>query len=200
MKALKHIPILVFCLLLLQCGPDPTISETSDTENATLSQFQQLDGRHQLRITDNDEPGEKLLVCATLVNKANKDYLPNQKVRFYHTNNEGDYEPVDSGDESSARLSGDAYTNMEGRIYIETILPGDYGSSENNRHIHTSVFGAKPEAYDINFNQYTGTMGRNFINGSDQHFLADLKRAKDSTLVCFITIDVKNPNTDSASD
>jgi hypothetical protein len=34
-------------------------------------------------------------------------------------------------------------------------------------------------------------MGRSFINGSDQHFLADLKQTKDSTLVTFLTMEVK---------
>lgn len=193
MKTLKYIQILVFCPLFFQCSIDNTISNTTTKETTIHTQFQQLDSISKLYITEPDEPGEKLALCITLVDKASKQVLPNRKIRFYHTNNEGDYEPVDNSDESSARLSGDAYTSIEGRIYVETILPGDYGSSENNRHIHTAVNGAKPEAYDIHFNQYTGTMGRNFINGSDQHFLADLKRAKDSTLVCFITIEAKNP-------
>jgi len=37
-------------------------------------------------------------------------------------------------------------------------------------------------------------MGKNFTEGSDQHFLADLRMTKDSSLVCFLTIEVKNPN------
>ena len=56
-----------------------------------------------------------------------------------------------------------------------------------------TVFGAKPEAYDIHFKQYTGKMGKNFISGSDQHFLADLKKDEDEKLIAFLTIEVKNP-------
>ena len=100
----------------------------------------------------------------------------------------------DPNDESSARLNGSAITDNKGQIYVETILPGDYGDSDDNRHIHTTVFGAKPEAYDINIKQYITYMGKNFTEGSDQHFLADLRMTKDSTLVCFLTIEVKNPN------
>ena len=35
-------------------------------------------------------------------------------------------------------------------------------------------------------------MGRNFISGSDQHFLADLKKDEEETLITFLTIEVKN--------
>ena len=70
---------------------------------------------------------------------------------------------------------------------------GDYGSSADNRHIHTTVFGAQPEAYDIHFKQYTGVMGKRFVKNSDQHFLADLKRSADGSLIGFLTIEVKNP-------
>ncbi|WP_422105889.1 hypothetical protein [Winogradskyella sp.] len=193
MRYLRLIVLLGICSLYTQCAVDRTINNLTNTEQKTLNEFKQLDSINKLHITEDNEPGEKLVVCVTLVNKANLKVLPNQKVRFYHTSDKGEYDPVDINDESTARLSGEAYTDKKGKIYVETILPGDYGSSEDNRHIHTSVFGAQPEAYDINFNQYTGHMGRNFINGSDQHFLADLKRSNDGTLVCFITIEVKNP-------
>ena len=76
--------------------------------------------------------------------------------------------------------------------YVQTILPGDYGSSADNRHIHTTISDAHPEAYDIHFKQYTGSMGSNFISGSDQHFLADLKQTPDGILVAFVTIEAKN--------
>ncbi len=130
----------------------------------------------------------------TFVNKTDKKKLSNQIVKFYHTSNSGNYEQSDPNDESSARLNGSAITDNKGQIYVETILPGDYGDSDDNRHIHTTVFRAKPEAYDINFKQYITYMGKNFTEGSDQHFLADLRMTKDSTLVCFLTIEVKNPN------
>ena len=119
--------------------------------------------------------------------------LANQKIHLYHTSDEGEYEPSNPNDESTARLSGAAVTNSKGQLFVKTILPGDYGSSADNRHIHTTVENAHPEAYDINFKQYSGLMSTNFIEGSDQNFLADLKHTKDSILVAFVTMEVKNP-------
>ena len=125
------------------------------------------------------------------MNKSGKNQLSNQKVEFYHTSSSGNYEPTNTDDDSIARLNGTAITDHKGRIYIETILPRDYGSSKDNRHIHTTVVGAKPEAYDIHFKQYTTYMGKNFSEGSDQYFLADLKMTFDSILVSFLIIEVK---------
>ncbi|MCG8332815.1 MAG: hypothetical protein MI974_34330 [Chitinophagales bacterium] len=184
----------VIFLSLFSCSIDRTIVEVSETEDNILINFQKLGSKSLLKIADKDEPGEKLLLCLTFIDKESKRNLSNQLVKFYHTSIDGNYEPTDPNDESSARLNGQAVTNDNGQIYIETILPGDYGSSADNRHIHTTVFGARPEAYDIHFKQYTGYMGTNFVKGSDQHFLADLKRTKENELVSFLTIEVKNPD------
>lgn len=185
--------LIVFLLSFISCSIDRTIVKVSESEHKTLTTFQKLQSKSVLKITDKNEPGEKLILCLTFIDKETKKQLSNQSVHFYHTSTEGNYEPTDANDESTARLNGKAITNNKGQIYIETILPGDYGSSADNRHIHTTVAGARPEAYDIHFKQYTGYMGKNFANGSDQHFLADLKKTKENILVCFLTIEVKNP-------
>lgn len=190
---MKNLSIILSVFLLFQCKIDQTIVQVSDKEKDLLNDFQQMKEEHRLPITGENEPGEKLLLCLTFVNKEGKKNLSGQKVSFYHTSGSGEYEPEDPNDESTARLNGSAVTDPAGRIYVETILPGDYGRSENNRHIHMSAIGAKPEAYDIHFLQYTGRMGRNFVKRSDQHFLADLKLTEESILVAFLTIEVKNP-------
>jgi len=186
--------LFVLFISLSGCSIDRTINETSETENRTLLNFQNLQSKSSLYISEKNEPGEKLILCLTFIDKENKSPLLNQLVQFYHTSTNGDYEQTDPNDDSTARLNGQATTNDEGQIYIETILPGDYGSSSDNRHIHTSVIGARPEAYDIHFKQYTSFMGKNFSEGSDQHFLADLKKTKENELVSFLTIEVKKPN------
>lgn len=183
----------IFLLSIFSCSIDRTILEISESENDILTNFQELKNESILKITDNSEPGEKLILCLTFINKETKEDLSNQLVKFYHTSTDGNYEQTDPNDESSARLNGQSTTNDKGQIYIETILPGDYGNSDDNRHIHTTVFGAKPEAYDIHFKQYTTYMGKNFADDSDQHFIADLKRTKTNELVCFLTIEVKKP-------
>lgn len=188
---MNRLILIIFLLSLSSCSIDRTIIKISESENNTFTDFQKLQRKSVLKITDKNEPGEKLILCLTFINKETKKHLTNQLVKFYHTSTNGNYEQTDPNDESTARLSGQSITNSKGQIYIETILPGDYGSSDDNRHIHTTVFGAKPEAYDIHFKQYTTYMGKNFVEGSDQHFLADLKRTKENKLVCFLTIEVK---------
>ena len=187
--------ILMFFLILLSfgCKSDPDFLTVSNQETLDLNDFKKIESISRSTITKEDEPGEKLLLCLKYIDKENKKPLLNQEVKFYHTSDLGEYDPADPEDESTARLKGTAVTNRRGRIYIETILPGDYGSSDDNRHIHSIVKGAKPETYDIHFLQYTGFMGKRFIENSDQHFLAELKYNKDSTLVAFLTIEVKQP-------
>lgn len=185
--------LVYFLISALGCSNDQPIVAVSEMEDEILNDFKTLDKRSVLKITDKNEPGEKLILCLHFIDKETEKSLSDQLVKFYHTSADGNYEPIDPKDESTARLNGEAITSVNGRIYIETILPGDYGSSDNNRHIHTTVFGARPEAYDIHFKQYSTYMGRRFANGSDQHFLADLKRTKDNSLVVFLTIEIKKP-------
>ncbi|WP_340065237.1 hypothetical protein [Ascidiimonas aurantiaca] len=166
----------------------------SQNEERLLQEFRSLPITSNLIIADINEPGDPLNLCLTFTNAETREILPYQLVKFYHTSSVGNYEPTDPTDESTARLNGTSRTNTNGRIFISTILPGDYGSSANNRHIHTTVFGASPEGYDIHFKQYSGIMGRNFISNSDQHFLVNLKKDANGTLVGFITIEVKNPS------
>ncbi|MEQ9405311.1 MAG: hypothetical protein RIM99_17110 [Cyclobacteriaceae bacterium] len=181
---------LIPLFLLCSCGIDRTISPVNSSESDLLSIFRQLPDEHKVKIADDDEPGERLTLCLTFVEKETSKPVSNQEVLFYHTSSGGEYQPTDPSDESTARLNGRARTDTEGRIYVETILPGDYGSSPDNRHIHTTVFGAHPEAYDIHFKQYTGFMGKNFISGSDQHFLADLKLTE-GTLIALVRLEIK---------
>lgn len=187
----KYLPLLI----LFSCSIDRTTNSISSTETHILKDYLQLPSAHQLQISHPDEPGKQLTLCLTFVDRVSGEPLPNQKVHFYHTDTNGEYLPSISSDESTARLNGSALTDERGRILVQTILPGDYGSSSDNRHIHTTVFGAKPEAYDIHFKQYTGFMGTRFADGSDQHFLVNLKKDENDELIAFLTIEVKfNPD------
>lgn len=170
---------------------DRTILGLDESESLALAQFRTLESSSTLKIAPESESGQRLLLCLTFVDKLTNQVLQNQKVHFYHATENGEYEPRDPADETTARLSGQAVTNAEGHIFAETILPGDYGSSADNRHIHTVVFGAKPEAYDIHFRQFSTFMLRRFIQRSDQHFLADVKRAGSGEFVSFLTIEPK---------
>ena len=191
---MKTLFILIFAsTLLTQCSIDRTILPLSNIELEMVEEFKGFEADNRVQIGNENEPGQKLWLCLTLVSKEGKKPLENQKIHLYHTSDEGEYEPAKPNDETTARLSGAAVTNSKGQLFVQTILPGDYGSSADNRHIHTTIENAHPEAYDINFKQYSGLMSTNFIEGSDQNFLADLKQTKDSILVAFVTMEVKNP-------
>ena len=179
--------------LLCGCGIDRTISNVSKEDQVTITAFRTLASSSKCRIAKSSETGEALQLCLYFIDKTTREPLSLQEVYFYHANHEGEYQPDDPTDESTARLNGKAMTDKQGRIYLETILPGDYGSSSDNRHIHTTVFDARPEFYDIHFAQYTGLMGKQFIGRSDQHFLANLKRTAEGKLVSILSIEVKNP-------
>lgn len=185
---------LVLIAVCTQCAIDRTVMPLNKVELETLALFKKLEPKHQVTVSTKNEPGQRLWLCLTFISKESKEPLNNQKVSLYHTSTAGEYEPSDPNNEATARLSGSVYTDKKGQAFVQTILPGDYGSSADNRHIHTTVVGARPEAYDIHFEQFTGQMGTNFISGSDQHFLANLKQANDSTLVTFLTIEVKKPS------
>ncbi|WP_421763282.1 hypothetical protein [Ekhidna sp.] len=184
---IKYLPL----LFLIACGIDREIPELTTEESETVQEYEPMETLHHVQLSDENEPGEPLILALQFVERSSKEPLTNQKVHFYHADLDGEYRPSVPGDETTARLSGAAITDSLGRILLKTTLPGDYGSSADNRHIHTTVFGAKPEAYDIHFRQYTGWMGRNFIEGSDQHFLSDLKKDESGNLISLLTIEVK---------
>lgn len=184
--------LLISLLLFSNCAPDQTILPLNDDEVKILESYENLKSENQVRLCHESEPGERLLLCLKFISKESKKPLRNQLVKLYHTSSSGNYEPSDPNDESTARLNGMVTTDEQGQAFIRSILPGAYGSSASNRHIHTTVEGARPEAYDIHFKQYSGGMGKRFITGSDQHFLADLKRSTQNDLVSFLVIEVKN--------
>lgn len=180
----------IFLIIIVGCS-NTDIGDLSKNENLQLTEFQNLEAVHKVGIGPPEEPGPKLLLCLVITDRETGRPVPNQNIHLYHTNREGDYEPVVPGDESTARLSGGGITDSLGRVYIETVLPGGYENTGGGGHIHTRVEGATPDTYDMEFLQYSSFMTRRFVNGSDQHFLVDLKQTDDGTLVGFVTMECK---------
>ena len=118
---MKNLTLIFPLLFVFSCSIDRTILEISENEGAVLANFQELPSKSILKITDKNEPGEKLLLCLTYIDEESKESMPNQLVKFYHTSTNGNYEQTDPNDESTARLSGKAFTDDKGRIYIETM-------------------------------------------------------------------------------
>lgn len=196
---MKNLRIIILVLLTTNCAVDRSINIISETEQQTLKTFQNFKPEHSVQLTEDNEPGEKLLLCITFINRDTKKGIANQQVHFYHTNTNGEYKPTNPNDETTARINGTTNTNNYGQVFVKTILPGDYGNSENNRHIHTTVFKEKPKNYDIFFNQYSGGFGKLMNSGNNQMFYANLKKTEDNTLVSFVTIEAKEPVTKNNS-
>ncbi len=193
MKIRLMYTFMLVILFLTNCSVDRKIALLTEDELIELNDYMKLNKKNKVTISEENEPGQKLWLCLTFVSKETKEAVINQNIHLYHTSTTGDYEPSDPNNESTARLNGQAYTDRNGKLFVQTILPGDYGSSIDNRHIHTTVINASPEAYDIHFKQYTSFFGEKFNANSDQFFLANLKQTKDSVLVTFLTIEVKSP-------
>ncbi len=183
----------VVSTLLLGCTVDRTMQPLTDAEAGKLAQFMALHPQHQAMVTDGNEPGTKLLMCVTVIDAATRQVVPNQLVSFYHASAAGEYHATVPGDKTTTRLKASGTTDALGRLLVKTILPGDYGRMQDNRHIHSVLRGAEPEGYDIHFKQYSAPMIRDVIDNSRQHFLVNLCASEDSTLVTFINLTAQYP-------
>ena len=80
-------------LLLIGCSIDRTTNTVDINEQNLIKEFHELNSENRLTITDEQEPGEKLTLCITLINKKTKKILKNQKIHFFQTNFKGEYQP-----------------------------------------------------------------------------------------------------------
>ncbi len=190
---MKRFLLSIGLLCTFACSSQEEIKKINEEEKAILKEFQSLGEISRLKMAKRGERGQKLILCITFIGKEDKMPVKDQTILLYQTAKDGNYYPKVASDESTARIKAIGVTDDKGRLFIQTILPGCYASSGDNRHIHTKVFGAKPEAYDLHFKQYTNTRMKRFIESKDQFFLVDLKRLKRKNLIGFITIEVKNP-------
>ncbi|HBY68377.1 MAG TPA: hypothetical protein DEG69_11830, partial [Flavobacteriaceae bacterium] len=104
--------------LFVQCSIDRTVLVLDKTEFELLQEFKDFDTENQVQISNESEIGQNLWLCLTLVSKENNKPLINQKVDLYHTSSNGEYEPSDPSDESTARLRGSAFTNEKGQLFV----------------------------------------------------------------------------------
>ena len=177
---------------MMYCSAQNTaITRLTDSEFKQLEEFTSMDSLHIVQITDSHEPGTQLIICGTIVKKRNGNPIPNLNIYLYHTDNTGEYQRQIEDDVTSARLNGTVMTNKEGRFTVKTILPGDYVTHPDTKHIHTIVTGAKTEDYEFYFEQFIIDYLRITIENKDQLYLIDLKKIDNGTLVGFITLEVK---------
>lgn len=168
----------------LGCGEvDRTMEPADDALRAEIAHHDRPGTPHRLLLAPDDEPGRRLLILGRLLRKEDGLPLAHHPLDVYQADHTGDYREAVAGQEATARLRGSVQTDSLGRFLISTVLPGDYGSTADNRHVHTTVDGAQPSAYDFYFKQYMNTGLAAWARGTDQAVVLDLKQAGGDTLV-----------------
>jgi protocatechuate 3,4-dioxygenase beta subunit len=111
--------------------------------------FRELIKKHSpigtLAITTPEEPGKKIKVIATIINKAGQP-VSNALIYLYQTDSRGWYAAntphvlQNEGDMRHARLFGYVKTDKNGRIELHTVKPSGYPQSDLPAHIHVHVW------------------------------------------------------------
>ncbi|MBL4715440.1 MAG: hypothetical protein JKX95_02305 [Bacteroidia bacterium] len=183
--------VLIFFFWISCNAQDSTIIKVTDTELHLFEEYLNLDSLNVVQVTNDQEPGIQLIICGILLRKENGSPIPDQEIYLYQTDNTGEYHRQIEDNITSARLNGTVLTNKEGRFTIKTILPGDYVTHPDTRHIHAVIKDSKPEVHDFYFKQYAKDYLVSLVEEGGEHFLIDLKRINNGTLVGFITLEVK---------
>ncbi|MBW8050065.1 MAG: hypothetical protein FVQ77_06945 [Cytophagales bacterium] len=186
----KSLIILVIFSVIHCSAQDRTIIELTDTELHLMEEYLNLDSLHIVKITNDQETGTPLIICGRLVKKENGNPIPDQNIYLYHTDNTGEYHRQIEDDITSARLNGIVLTDKEGLFTVKTILPGDYVTHPDTRHIHTIVKGANPEQQEFYFKQYAKDYLVSLTEERDDCFLIDLKKIDNGILIGFVTLKV----------
>ena len=124
----------------------------TDNKYASLhpeTAFRDLIGTHAgtgiLTIAENAEPGKKIRVLGTIVNKDGSP-VANALVYLYQTDSRGWYAAGsphvggNEGDMRHARIFGYVRTNDKGQFELHTIKPSGYPQSDLPAHIHVHVW------------------------------------------------------------
>jgi hypothetical protein len=88
-----------------------------------------------ISLAPTNEPGQRLTLFGTVVDSQTGNPIPGTAVYLYHADANGEYQPSDPSDESTAKLSGEVITNDDGEFIVDTIVPREY-DQPGNRHIH----------------------------------------------------------------
>lgn len=162
---------------------------------ATRAEYAALAPEHHALLAGADEPGDRLIVLGRLLDAADGSGLPGRTIIFYQAGRNGSYDEAIAGDESSARLRGEVTTDADGRFVVSTVLPGDYGATSDNRHIHMSVSGARVGNYDYYFSQYLNYGLRRWAEGTSHGIILELASIGD-TLVALGDLAVRRAEGD----
>jgi protocatechuate 3,4-dioxygenase beta subunit len=162
---------------------EPVILPMDEALATQLETHETLSEDSRLVLAGEQEPGRRLKILGQLVRAESGEPLADWTIQLFQADSEGSYDESQPGVESTARIRGSVRTDPGGRFTISTVMPGDYGSTKLNRHIHISVPGADPEAYDFYFRPYVNDGLRSWAENSDQAILVDLRVSPSGMLV-----------------
>jgi len=187
---LNKLFLLACSIVFMQCdvGIDKTTDFVSTAEIEILMEFQQLENKHKTSIVDNSEREERVLLCLTFINSEDTSAFKNQMVGFNQSASSTMLGMKRPTDEYALKTNGIAITDNKGRMYIEAVL------TKKGTSVFMEFFDTPLEGVTINFKQYLTQRGIDFTIKSNAHFLGNIKKTKDDQLICFLTIEVTNPN------
>lgn len=153
MKRPFHTLFILLCVVASACNGQTTKAERKSAEK-TLPvgggcdgcELMYIDMPEHISETDTsagwNEPGQRLIVSGIAYRKDGKTPAPNVVIYYWHTNNNGIYEPTDDMTEVAKRhghLRGWVKTDENGRYAIYTIRPATYPDHSEPAHIHISI-------------------------------------------------------------
>jgi protocatechuate 3,4-dioxygenase beta subunit len=109
--------------------PAPTCSGL--TQSQTEGPYYKPDTPHRNSLLEEGMHGTRLVLVGYVLDQ-NCQPLPNTRLDFWQADANGEY------DSAGYRLRGHQFADVQGRYYLETILPGLY-SSRPIEHIHVKV-------------------------------------------------------------
>jgi hypothetical protein len=114
--------------------PAGTIARESATPSPDVTD---VPSAEPVAIVSEQEPGQPLRIEGRVLDAETSRPITGAVILVYQTDDGGEYEPADRGDESTARIRGELTSDEDGRFAFRTILPGEYpGQPPGNRHIH----------------------------------------------------------------
>lgn len=119
---------------LIGCGSNRLLAHSpNESDKATPPSW-------SIRITDDQEPGQPLIVSGTIYSPDGRTPLEGITLYVYQTDATGRYS-TSGGDNRNTRIHGQMKTNTQGRYEFRTIRPASYPGTKNPAHIHAFVSG-----------------------------------------------------------
>ncbi|MEZ5059779.1 MAG: hypothetical protein R2879_22320 [Saprospiraceae bacterium] len=180
--------VLLVVLGLNSCNSDHDIPIVKNSQ--ILGEFLKMKEPHLLNLLQNSAAGRPLYLCLTVQEGAEKLPLARKEIFVYQADVSGEYQSEIPGKENTAKIRGTGITDLDGRVLVRTLLPGDFGSIDLNRHIQVQIDGAYPKLHRIYFRQFANCEIQNQSRKETETHIVDLERDEASNLVAFLKLEV----------